>query len=137
MEIRGENYFIQYDPSTSTVKLEGILRLYGASGYFSIDDYNKHRDVPQTETNPNAPYLSIMELFEAIAKEHAARITINLRGLELLNSSGINVLSKFVIRLRENKNSVLLVKGTQQFFWQGKVLQNLQKLMPSIKVEFE
>ena len=78
-----------------------------------------------------------MELFEAIAKERAARITINLRGLELLNSSGINVLSKFVIRLRENKNSVLLVKGTQQFFWQGKVLQNLQKLMPSIKVEFE
>ncbi len=136
MEIRGENYVIRYDDSTSTITLEGILRLYGAAGYFSIDDFNKHHDALPTNTGTSS-YVSIMELFEHVATKKPARCVLNLRGLELLNSSGINVLSKFVIKIREMNSTQLTLQGTQQFFWQGKVLQNLQKLMPGLNVEFD
>jgi len=135
MEIRGENYVIRYDDSTSTVSLEGILRLYGAAGYFSIEDFNKHHDV--LPTNSGNSYVSIMELFEFIAKQKLSSCVLNLRGLELLNSSGINVLSKFVIKIREMNATQLTIQGSQQFLWQSKVLQNLQKLMPGLNVEFD
>lgn len=135
MEIRGERYVIRYDDSTSTLALEGILRLYGAAGYFSIDDFNKHHDTLPTNSGPS--YVSIMELFEAIAKQKPLHFILNLRELELLNSSGINALSKFVIRIRENNATQLTIQGSQQFFWQSKVLQNLQKLLPGLHIEFD
>ncbi len=136
MEIHGENYVIRYDDSTSTITLEGILRLYGAAGYFSIEDFNKHHDALPTHIGTSS-YVSLMEFFENVAIKKPARCVLNLRGLDLLNSSGINVLSKFVIKIREINSTQLTLQGTQQFFWQGKVLQNLQKLMPGLNVEFD
>ena len=135
MEIQGERYRIRYDDSTSTLALEGILRLYGAAGYFSIDDFNKHHDA--LPPNSGTSYVSIMELFEVIAKQRPSHCVLNLRGLELLNSSGINALSKFVIKIREINATQLTILGSQQFFWQSKVLQNLQKLLPGLHIEFD
>ena len=66
MEITGENYHITYDPSTVTVVLGGIVRLYGAAGYFSIDDFSKNRTDDSSwqplESLDNC--VSLMQLFE-------------------------------------------------------------------------
>ena len=135
MEIRGDSYVIRYDEATAMLSLEGILRLYGAAGYFSIEDFNKHHDVLPTDAGSS--YASIMEVFEFIVTQKLPHCVLNLRGLELLNSSGINVLSKFVIKIRELHSTHLTIQGSQQFFWQSKVLQNLQKLMPGLNIEFD
>jgi len=112
MEISGENYRVSYDPQSATVICEGSLRLYGASGYSSI-----------------------VELFNTAADQKAPTLILNLQELQFLNSSGINALSKFVIRVRNHKTSALVVRGTANYPWQSKSLTNLQRLMPEIQLE--
>lgn len=114
MEINGENYSVFYDSETSTISCEGSLRLYGAAGYGDIS-----------------------ALLEKAAETESENITLDLRKLKFLNSSGINVISKFVIKVRNQKTSGLTVLGTKQFPWQQKSLKNLNRLMPDLKLEFE
>ncbi len=114
MEIKGENYNVSYEPTTATITCQGSLRLYGSGGY-----------------------MDVAELFNKIADQQPETITLNLHGLQFLNSSGINAFSKFVIRVRNHETSQLVVRGTHRFPWQSKSLKNLQRLMPNLKLELE
>jgi hypothetical protein len=44
-------------------------------------------------------------------------------------------LSKFVLRMRQQKASQLVVTGSQQYPGQKKSLSNLQRLMPALQLE--
>jgi hypothetical protein len=59
-------------------------------------------------------------------------LILDLQSLDFLNSSGISVLSKFVIKVRNQENTKLTIIGSQKVLWQSKSLKNLQKLMPSL-----
>ncbi|MCW6052099.1 hypothetical protein QUB60_23190 [Microcoleus sp. A2-C5] len=112
MEIKTEDYEICYDPATATVSFVGSLRLSGAEDY--------------------AP---IVQLLGEVADVEQAKITLNLQQLEFLNSSGINMLSKFIIEVRKKAGITMAVKGSQRIAWQGKSLKNLQRLMPALQLE--
>jgi hypothetical protein len=112
MEIRHENYCINYDSSTTTIIFKGSLRLSGMEDYSSIAD-----------------------LLDQVAQQNQPLITLDLQGLEFLNSSGISMLSKFVINIRKKNTSQLLIKGSFDVPWQGKSLKNLQRLMPGLCLE--
>jgi hypothetical protein len=114
MEVRGEDYRVVYNPTTATISCQGSFRLYGVAGYEPI-----------------------MELLNHVADQKHALITLDLKELEFLNSSGINTISKFIIRVRNCKVSDLVVKGNRLISWQGKSLENLQRLMPTLKIELE
>lgn len=113
MEVKGDDYKVWYDEITNTVHCQGSLRLAGSDEY--------------------AP---IVQLLEQIIEQSPQLITLNLEQLEFLNSSGINVLSKFVIKVRQKESIGILVKGSELIPWQGKSLKNLQRLMPSLKLEW-
>lgn len=134
MKITGETFEIVYEPTQNILTLQGILRLYGAAGFFTIDDFTRSRDTDVSESG-DGEFASLMELFEDFLQRKPASVTIDLQKLELLNSSGINTLSKFVIKARDEKIGTVLIKGAEQYFWQGKILNNLKKLMPEILVE--
>ncbi|HEY9297574.1 MAG TPA: hypothetical protein VIQ31_14640 [Phormidium sp.] len=112
MEIKTDDYRIWHDPGTSTVFFRGFLRLAGME-----------------------EYRPVMELLLTVI-EKTPNFTINLRELEFLNSSGISMLSMFVIKVREKGNVNLVLQGSDQIVWQTKSLKNLQRLMPGIKLEF-
>ncbi|MCU0516310.1 MAG: hypothetical protein MUC60_05465 [Oscillatoria sp. Prado101] len=114
MEIKTEDYSIWYVPATATVICQGSLRLSG------MDEY-----VP------------IVQLLNDAIETQPPQLTLNLQELEFLNSSGINVLSKFVIKVRQTGNINLMVRGSRNIPWQGKSLKNLQRLMPSLQLELE
>ncbi len=112
MEIKTDDYQIWYEPEKSTVFCSGYLRLNGSE-----------------------EYQPIMELLiSAIGAQPI--ITINLRKLEFLNSSGISMLSMFVIKVRQNGNIQLIFEGSSKILWQTKSLKNLQRLMPTINLDF-
>ena len=112
MILEEESYNINYDKSTSTVTCKGSLRLSGMEEY--------------------AP---IVDLLNKVADESPNTVYLNLQGLEFLNSSGINVLSKFVIRIRQHQNITrMVVLGSNEIAWQGKSLKNLQRLMPTLEL---
>ena len=114
MEIKAESYSILYDESSNNIIFDGSLRLNGT-----------------------AEYASIAELLEKIAQQEPEKIVLDLKELNFLNSSGISVLSKFVINIRRRKNIQMVVIGAKKNPWQGKSLKNLQRLMPSLKLEME
>ncbi len=113
-QIKSEDYQITYDPTTYTVTCHGSLRLSGME-----------------------EYAEIVDLLNQIAASNPEKITLNLLELEFLNSSGINVLSKFVIKIRQLGNIGMTVHGSNQIAWQGKSLKNLQRLMPSLELILE
>ena len=108
--IVGENYSVDWDAATRTAALKGILRLNGLVEYAPIARF----------------------LGDAVP---AGSMTLDLRGLEFLNSSGIAMLSKFVIEVRNRKSVDLTVLGSKAISWQGKSLINLCKLMPALRME--
>ncbi len=113
MEIKTEDYCIGYDKETATVSCQGSLRLGGME-----------------------EYKPIIALLDDVAETEPPQIILNLRDLEFLNSSGISMLSKFVIKVRHKKNVEMIVQGSNQIPWQGKSLKNLQRLMPSLTLEW-
>ena len=111
-EIKDKDYAVTYDPQISTVKFSGLLSLGGPKEYKPIAD-----------------------LLNSIVESEPPEITLDLRELEFLNSSGISMLSKFVLGLRKKKNVQLIILGSNDMPWQGKSLKNLQKFLPSLKLQ--
>jgi hypothetical protein len=108
--IKGDNYTVEWDAESRAAHLKGILRLNG------LDEYG-----------PIARFLS--------AAVSEGNMVLDLRNLEFLNSSGIAMLSKFVIEIRNRKVVDLTVLGSKEVSWQGKSLVNLCKLMPTLRME--
>lgn len=113
-QIQGEDYTVQYQPESVTVSFQGELSL-GSS----------------------AEYAPIAKFLEDIANQEPPTITLDLRKLKFLNSSGISLLSKFVINIRKKQTIQAVVKGSNSIPWQGKSLKNLEKLFPALKLELE
>ena len=114
MEIKTENYKIVYDEVSHNIAFYGSLRLNGT-----------------------AEYAPITELLDNIARQEPEKIILDLKELNFLNSSGISILSKFAINIRRRQNIQMVVIGAKKNPWQGKSLKNLQRLMPSLKLEME
>jgi hypothetical protein len=112
MEIKTEDYSVEFDAATATIFWAGSLYLNGAEEY--------------------AP---ISQLLESVLGYDLSKLTLNLQKLEFLNSSGINVLSKFVIKMRQKGNVDVVVLGSKSIPWQVKSLKNLQRLMPGLQLE--
>jgi hypothetical protein len=106
--IEGENYKVEYLPESANIAISGALRLAGLGEY--------------------AP---IIEVLNNALAAHAS-ITLEMKQLEFLNSSGIAMLSKFVIEARNKGTVNLTIHGSSAVPWQGKSLVNLQRLMPKI-----
>jgi anti-anti-sigma factor len=113
-DIKGEDYTVQVEPDTATVHFQGELSLSGPTEYAPIA--NLLNEV--VETGPNT-------------------MTLDLRKLGFLNSSGISMLSKFVLSVRKKKGVQLVVLGSNDMPWQGKSLKNLEKLLPGLKLEIQ
>lgn len=114
MEIKAENYNVKYDEISHNIVFDGSLRLNGSTEYASIS-----------------------ELLDRVAQQEPEKIVLDLKELSFLNSSGISVLSRFVINVRRRKNIQMVVIGAKKNPWQGKSLKNLQRLMPSLRLELE
>ncbi|MFB2835474.1 slr1659 superfamily regulator [Floridanema evergladense] len=112
LEIKTDDYQIWHDLETSTVFFRGFLRLAGMEEYRPVMEL-------------------LMNVFEEIPN-----FTIDLQELEFLNSSGISMLSMFVIKVREKGNANLVLRASDKILWQTKSLKNLQRLMPGITIEF-
>jgi hypothetical protein len=111
---KAEDYQVQYDYISATVDFIGQISLGGPKEY--------------------APIVNILN--KAVDSESSV-ITINLKELAFLNSSGISMLSKFVLGMRKNKGIQLIVIGSKKVPWQNKSLRNLERLLPGLKLTFQ
>ena len=87
--------------------------------------------------NGSQEYEPIFTLLKDVAILNEELLSLNLVKLEFLNSSGINVFTKFVIHIRNLKNKPLRVIGQKDMAWQVRLLKNLQRLMPNLDVQLQ
>lgn len=79
-------------------------------------------------------YAPILELLKSTADGTTAGVTVDLRELEFLNSSGITMLSRFVIYVRDCTGITLEFLASATVAWHSRSLTNLQRLMPAVSV---
>ena len=111
--ISGENYQATYKEAENTIMLDGTLRLRG------LDEYKE-----------------IGQMLDHSLKQGKA-IILNVKKLDFLNSSGIAMLSQFVIRTRKSSDVKLTIQGSVEIPWQSKSLKNLQRLMPELELNID
>ncbi len=111
MKIEGENYQVFYNLANQTVSFQGTLRLNGLPEYVPINN-----------------------LLHQIIEQKPENLTLDFKNLYFINSSGITMLSKFMIHVRSQKNISLIIIGNDTIPWQNKSLKNLQRLMPSLQL---
>jgi len=112
MDISHENYQVSFDEANGVVTCQGSFRLRGAE-----------------------EYQPILDLLISAADAMPELLTLDVRELQFLNSSGINMLSKFVLQVRKHKVSQVVIRGNPSFPWQAKSLKNFQRLLPGLQLE--
>ena len=108
-----DDYCVQHNPETQTVSFAGALSLNGAAAFKPIAD-----------------------LLDAALETTANQLTLDLSALEFLNSSGINMISKFVIKVRSQKGKQLMIRSSSSMIWQARSVKNFQRLMPTAILEW-
>ena len=114
MEIKTQVYHIYYESNSRIIHLQGKIRLRGMEEYTQITTF-----------------------LDMIAEKENQILTFDIQQLELLNSSGINMLSKFVISIRKQKKIQMSVIASQGISWQVKLVKNLQRLFPGLNCDFQ
>ena len=113
MEIKRDNYSIEYKKKNRLVKMSGTLRL---------QDKDEYRE--------------IFELLTKAANETTGLpLTLDMKNLVYLNSSGISSLSLFIIKMRQ-LDKYISIKGSNSIPWQVKSLSNFQKLYGKVEIIF-
>jgi hypothetical protein len=111
VNILTHDYEVRHYADTAKVELKGTLRLNAAPEYAPISDLLDH----------------------ALATAQKV-LTVDVRELKFLNSSGINLLYQFVLKVKKNAMIELQFEGSNLNAWQPKSLANMSKFMPSIRI---
>ncbi len=113
-EIKGEDYIVIYNPETESISFQGELTLGGPSEYQPIKD-----------------------LLEQVVESETSAVTLDLLKLEFLNSSGISMLSKFMLKVKNEKNIKVTILGSNDVPWQSKSIKNFKRLLPSAELKID
>ncbi len=113
MTIQTDSYTITADKDEGIVTLEGTLRLQGREQYKPIFD-----------------------LLMESASWREGKLTIDMRGLIFLNSSGISAISLFIIEMRKIAKPIEIL-GSNSITWQSKSLKNFQRLYEQVEITIE
>jgi hypothetical protein len=113
MHAQSPDYDIRYDEADNTVYFKGSLRLNAAPEY--------------------APISNILD--KVLQRNADGQVIWDLRDLVFLNSSGINMLYQFVVKIRRAGNVQMQVIGSNAVPWQQKSLGNMTRFMPNLKLD--
>ena len=109
--ICGESFEVRIE-GDNTIQFKGALRLSGS------DDYGP-----------------ILNMLKSALDEEKKPVIVDLRELDFLNSSGITMLSRFVIEARNRADVNLYFFASEMVPWQTRSLKNLQRLMPALNIQ--
>lgn len=114
MELKGGAYSISFDEQNAVIVFKGVSQFPNLSEYEVIKNF----------------------LFDA-AKKVMNILVLDISELRFLNSSGVTILSMFIIHLRKEQRIKLLIRGSRNISWQERSLNNLKKLWADVEIQTE
>ena len=117
-KIQTPDFTVYFEASEQTVVLMGSLRLNVALEYEPISTL-------------------MTQALEALIAAEKPMLILDLRELKFLNSSGINLLYQFVLKVRKQGSIGLKVLGSSNNAWQAKSLANMTKFMPTLQLAID
>lgn len=116
MEIVAKKYRIIYDATQASICYHGALFLNGT------EQYN-----------------ALFNLMKEAANQQSACLTLDLRPLEFLNSSGINTIMRFVNYIADTKSTdfKLIVLANKTNLFHHRLSENLRRLLPTLQIQLE
>ena len=117
-KIETPDFTVYFEASEQTVVLMGSLRLNAALEYEPISTL-------------------MTQALEALIAQGKPVLILDLRELKFLNSSGINLLYQFVLKVRKQGSMGLKVLGSSKNAWQSKSLTNMTKFMPTLQIAID
>jgi hypothetical protein len=112
MEIKDKEFTLKFDASTGRLVFSGLLR------------------------RMSKDYKEIQDLLDHVARSPPAKLDIDIFGLQMMNSSGLNTLSRFILGLRAKAGVLVTFVGAKDIVWHAKTLQNMKHFLPSANVVF-
>jgi hypothetical protein len=113
MEIKGKTYTVTYDETIATATFQGILRLQNIK-----------------EGEP------INQLLNEMADSAPKIIRLDFVELQLMNSTGLGILTKFMFKMRDLNTSKVILRASERHFWQKDLIRGLQRFMPASELEW-
>ncbi|WCL50316.1 slr1659 superfamily regulator [Leptospira sp. GIMC2001] len=113
MEVKTDEYAASFIEAENTVLMTGSMRLQNL-----------------------AAYEEIKKILKDGLDRSQGQLTIDIRGLNFLNSSGITTISLFIIEARNKKTTPMRILGSAKISWQAKSAANFHKLWNEIIVDF-
>ncbi len=83
---------------------------------------------------PMKDYKPVTDLLNATFKRSPKALVMDFQELTFLNSSGINMVFRFVITLRRRGDVDLEVRGKKTIQWQTKSLTSVRKFLPNARI---
>jgi hypothetical protein len=119
MQIKTEIFCVNYDNTTATVTFEGKIFLNGSQKY--------------------SPLLQLLKQAAAQEIQAQKKLVVDLRHLRLLNSSGITMMTKFIMYVFEEECLELEITfvGQKAITWHQKLLENFITLQPDLRIRLE
>ncbi len=115
-KIQTSDFTVYFEASEQTVVLMGSLRLNAAPEYEPISQL-------------------MTQALEKLVSNGKPTLVLDVRDLKFLNSSGINLLYQFVLKVRKQGGIGLKVLGSSSNAWQTKSLGNMTKFMPTLQLD--
>lgn len=115
-KIQTSDFTVYFEASEQTVVLMGSLRLNAAPEYEPISQL-------------------MTQALEKLVSDGKPTMVLDVRDLKFLNSSGINLLYQFVLKVRKQGGIGLKVLGSSSNAWQTKSLGNMTKFMPTLQLD--
>ncbi|MCA9715340.1 MAG: hypothetical protein H6713_11955 [Myxococcales bacterium] len=83
---------------------------------------------------PMKDYEPVSKLLAAAHERSPNALVMDFQDLTFLNSSGINMVFRFVITLRRRGGVDLEVRGKESIQWQTKSLTSVRKFLPDARI---
>ena len=110
LEIKDKEFALTFDAGAGRLVFTGLLR------------------------RMNKDYKEVQELLEHVARSPLARLEVDVVGLKMVNSSGLNTLSRFVLALRGKPGVGVTFHGSTEVVWHAKTLANMKHFLPAAQV---
>ncbi len=114
MELTAGESILKFDKQNSILIMQGSMRLA------NLTEYDK-----------------VLKFLNEITNMVSDVLTVDMKNLTFLNSSGITTLSMYILGIKKIGKPKIIVLGSNKVSWQDKSLNNFHKLWADVTITIE